>query len=237
MDRRVKPWDGVVPAEDLDAFVGGAGRANRALSAGSVPALVVVDMTRAFVDSRYPTGFSRTGAPAVAHNVVLLAAARAARVPVFFTKAYATEDHNPTAAERLGWKQTREGRVFEFAPGLPPGDVIVDELAPLPGETVVCKGGRPSAFFGTALASYLIHAGCDTVIVSGMTTSGCVRATVLDAFQFNFACVVPYECTADRSQVSHAVSLFDLHMKYADVVSLDETLAYLATTRSHRPDV
>jgi len=61
-----------------------------------------------------------------------------------------------------------------------------------------------------------------------MTTSGCVRATVLDAFQFNFHVVVPFECCADRSQISHQVNLFDIHMKYADVISLEETLAYIA---------
>jgi maleamate amidohydrolase len=108
----------------------------------------------------------------------------------------------------------------------------VPALAPAEGEIVINKGGKPSGFFGTALASYLIDAGADTVIVTGMTTSGCVRATVLDAFQYNFNVVVPFECAADRSQISHRVSLFDLHMKYADVVSLGETVDYLESTRA-----
>jgi nicotinamidase-related amidase len=113
---------------------------------------------------------------------------------------------------------------------LPPGDVIVDELTPEDDEIVITKGNKPSGFFGTPLASYLVHAGVDTAIVTGMTTSGCVRATVLDAFQNNFHVVIPHECSADRSQISHQVNLFDMHMKYADVVSLDETLGYLDST-------
>lgn len=91
--------------------------------------------------------------------------------------------------------------------------------------------GKPSAFFGTPLASHLVHAGCDTVIVTGMTTSGCVRATVLDAFKYNFNVVIPSECCADRSQISHKVNLVDMHMKYADVVSSDETIDYLQKLR------
>jgi maleamate amidohydrolase len=92
---------------------------------------------------------------------------------------------------------------------------------------VINKGSKPSGFFGTPLASYLVHAGVDTVIVTGMTTSGCVRATVLDAFQNNFHVIIPHECSADRSQISHKVNLFDMHMKYADVISLEETVEYL----------
>ncbi len=229
MSRNSRPWVGIVPADDIAAFGADVDHDNRPMTAGSRPALVVVDMTRSFVDSRYPTGFSTTGYPAVAANAVLLAAARAAGLPVFFTKAHPDERHIPHRLERGGWKQAGGRRRDPLAPGAPPGDVIVEELTPTPDEIVIYKGGRPSGFFGTPLASHLVDARCDTVIVSGMTTSGCVRATVLDAFQYNFACVVPIECTADRSQLSHVVSLFDLHMKYADVVSLAETTQYLAS--------
>ncbi len=224
-----KPWVGIVPDEDIAAFGIDLDHDDRPMTAGSRPALVVVDMTRAFVDSRYPTGFSPTGYPAVAATVLLLVAARAAGVPVFFTKAHPDEHHVPHRLERGGWKRADDRRREPPDPGTPPGDVIVEDLAPRTDEIVIYKGGRPSGFFGTPLASHLFAARCDTVIVSGMTTSGCVRATVLDAFQYNFACVVPIECTADRSQLSHVVSLFDLHMKYADVVSLAETTDYLAS--------
>lgn len=225
---REKPWDGVIPPQDLAAFAGGFDADDtRPMSVGTRPALLVVDMTRAFVDSDYPKGWGATGWPAVAATRTLLAAARTASAPVFFTQAYPWPDHRPRPAERGNWR---------FPPGppaaaeLPPGDVIVDDLAPLPDEIVLFKGSKSSAFFGTPLVAHLVHAGVDTVIVTGMTTSGCVRATVVDAFSYNFRVIVPAECVADRSQLSHQVNLFDIHMKYGDVVSLQETLDYVAGT-------
>lgn len=225
MSSASKPWAGVIPEEDLAAFGRGFDDQHRPLTAGVRPAVVVVDMTRAFVDSAYPTGWSPTGYPAVEANASLLASARAAGLPIYFTRGYPEPDAELPAAQRGRWKVNRAPA--PLPEGTPPGDVIVDELAPLPGEIVIDKGTKPSAFFGTPLVSYLVHNGCDTVIVTGMTTSGCVRASVLDAFQYNFNVIVPFECSADRSQISHRVSLFDMHMKYADVVSLDETVDYL----------
>lgn len=220
-----KPWDGVVPEEDVAAFGREFDRQERPITAGSRPAVVVVDMTRAFVDSAYPTGWSPTGQPAAEATARLLAVARGAGVPVFFTKAFATPDHVRRPVEVGRWKLNRAPEPLPAT--TPPGDVIDERLTPLPDEVVIDKGAKPSGFYGTPLASYLVHAGCDTVIVAGMTTSGCVRATVVDAFQYNFHVVVPFECTADRSQISHKINLFDIHMKYADVISLDETVEYL----------
>ena len=96
------------------------------------------------------------------------------------------------------------------------------------GEVIIPKL-RPSGFFGTSLADMLIYHQVDTVIVTGMTTSGCVRATAVDAFSYNFRVVVPEECSGDRAVVSHKVSLFDMHMKYADVVPLEAVLDRLAS--------
>jgi nicotinamidase-related amidase len=225
------PWEGIIPEEDIRAFRGADGVA-RPIRAGTRPALIIVDMTRAFVDSRYPAGWSETGYPAVDANRRLLAAAREAGIPVYFTKQYPFPDHKPLPSARGRWKS---GTFNREDPSLPPGDVIVDELAPLPGETVIDKQQKPSGFFGTPLASLLIYEGVDTTIITGMTTSGCVRATVLDAFQYNFHVVIPFECVADRSQISHRVNLFDMHMKYADVASLDDTLAYLAAVTEKVP--
>lgn len=224
-DSETKPWDGVIPAEDLASFAREFDKEDRPLTAGTRPAVLVIDMTRAFVDSTYSTGWSETGYPAVDATAELLTAARAAGVPIFFTKAYPEADHQPLPAERGRWKLNAAPAALPE--GTPPGDVIADKLAPQPDEIVINKGGKPSGFFGTPLASYLIHAGCDTTIVTGMTTSGCVRATVLDAFQYNFHVIVPHECTADRSQISHKVNLFDMHMKYADVIGVRETINYL----------
>jgi nicotinamidase-related amidase len=220
-----KPWADIVPADDVESFNATSDAASRPMTAGTKPAIVIVDMTMAFVDSAYPSGHSETGWPAVDANARLLEQARNLGVPVYFTKAYPTADRQARPQERGRWKTRGMRRALPA--GLPPGDVIVEALTPRDDEIVISKAGKPSGFFGTPLASYLVHDGVDTVIVTGMTTSGCVRATVLDGFQYNFHVVIPFECSADRSQISHKVSLFDMHMKYADVVSLDETVAYL----------
>jgi nicotinamidase-related amidase len=219
------PWDGIIPEVDVLSFRKGPEFVDRPIDAGTKPALIIIDMTRAFVDSAYPTGWSETGYPAAAANAKLLAAARRFGYPVFFTKGYASPDYKPAPGERGLWRGTGSGR--QVNPDLPPGDVIVDEITPIEGEIVINKGGKPSGFFGTPLTSLLIMAKVDTCIITGMTTSGCVRSTVLDAFQNNFSTIIPHEACADRSQVSHAVSLFDMHMKYSDVASVDATIAYM----------
>lgn len=224
------PWHDAIGADDLarylaagygDAFSSGE---FRAISAGASPALVVVDMTLAFVDGRWPTGCAETGPAAVEATVRLLAEVRGLGLPVYFTKLYADPSHVPFPAQKGRWKTS--GRRAPEA-DLPPGDVIVDELAPAPDELVVCKSHKPSGFFGTELASLLVYDKVDTVIVTGLTTSGCVRATAVDAFQYNFDVVIPFECVADRSQISHKVNLLDLHMKYADVAPLDHVIDWL----------
>jgi nicotinamidase-related amidase len=91
----------------------------------------------------------------------------------------------------------------------------------------VIKKQKPSGFFGTNLASYLTLLGCDSVIVVGTTTSGCVRTTVVDAFSLNYRVTLAEEGCFDRSEASHAVSLCDMHAKYADVVSTAEILSYI----------
>jgi maleamate amidohydrolase len=219
-----KPWSDLIPTDDVKSFASGFNAAERPMSAGTTAAIVVVDMTLAFVDSAYPTGHSETGWPCVEANAELLAVARALDVPVYFTKDHPDPSHVKLPQERGRWKT--QGAPRQPA-GLAPGDVIVDALTPTDDEIVIYKGNKPSGFFGTPLASLLTHQGIDTVIVTGMTTSGCVRATTLDAFMNNFHVVIPHECSADRSQISHKVNLFDMHMKYADVVSLAETVEYL----------
>ena len=108
------------------------------------------------------------------------------------------------------------------------GNEIVAMIAPGP-QDIVIKKQKPSGFFGTNLASYLTLLGCDSVIVAGTTTSGCVRATVVDAFSLNYRVILAEEGCFDRSEASHAVSLCDMHAKYADVVSTAEILSYFDT--------
>jgi nicotinamidase-related amidase len=104
-------------------------------------------------------------------------------------------------------------------------------LAPAPGDLLIHKR-RASIFYGTPLAAYLTEARIDTVILCGNTTSGCVRASAVDAFNCGFKVVVVEECTFDRNWLSHKVNLFDLDTKYADVMFLDDVLAYLAGLQS-----
>jgi nicotinamidase-related amidase len=108
------------------------------------------------------------------------------------------------------------------------GYEFVAEVAPS-SEDLLLPKRHPSAFFGTPLVSYLVALGADSVIVSGVSTSGCVRGTVIDAFSNNYAVSVVEECTFDRLVVSHKINLYDMHGKYADVVSLAETLDYLGS--------
>ena len=220
------PWDDVMPAADLAAIMRPPEPMDAPPIAGKRPALIIVDMTRMFVDKAYPSGCPNTRGTVQA-NRVLLESARARKIPVFFTKSYADPLHEPTSAERGLWKHGPLG-----VEGLPPGDVIVEELAPLADETIVTKGSKPSAFFGTSLMAMLTALRVDTAIVTGISTSGCVRATALDAFQHNLHAVIPHEATADRSQISHKINLFDLHMKYASVRNTATVLAYMAAVES-----
>ena len=106
------------------------------------------------------------------------------------------------------------------------GNDIIPPIAPHAIDVVIAKN-KPSVFFGTLLAAYLVDLQADSLIVCGSTTSGCIRATVIDGFSYNYRMSVVEECTFDRSEASHAINLFDMHQKYADVVALDQVLAYL----------
>jgi len=122
------------------------------------------------------------------------------------------------------------GRLAEKVPALMGvarhGYDFVAEVAPVDGDTLLPKK-HPSAFFGTPLASYLIDLGADTLVVTGCTTSGCVRGSVVDAFAYNFRVLVPHDAVYDRSATSHAVNLFDMASKYADVATTADALTML----------
>jgi maleamate amidohydrolase len=186
---------------------------------GARPALLVVDMTRGFVEDEFPMGWFATGGPCKQAIARLLVVTRECSIPTFFTKGFV-----PTVeAERGAW--LRGGKTPKGAD--PREHEIVDVLTPTLGELVVVKA-KPSAFFGTQLQSMLNYLNIDSVIVTGMTTSGCVRATVNDAFALNYRVVIPVECVADRSQLSHRVELVDMGVKYADLVHVDDLIAQLS---------
>lgn len=210
-------WDDVIPAEDLKVF--SKGKFGGEKEYGKKPAIIVVDMTYGFIDDAYPIACSKMGWP-TAHAIrKLLDKGREKGIPIFFTR----DEHPKTATERGRWKHetTLETKKFD-----PKQYQIVDEIKPQDNEVVITKI-FPSGFFGTNLASMLVFHNVDTVIVTGLVTSGCVRATVVDAFSYNFIVIVPEECIGDRGMISHKVSAFDMHMKYADVVSLSKVLGYL----------
>jgi maleamate amidohydrolase len=126
------------------------------------------------------------------------------------------------------WKNTRSGERVKTAVTNLPGDTIVPEIGPEPRDIVIAKH-KPSAFHGTPLASFLTLFGADSLIVAGTTTSGCVRASVVDAFSDNYRVTVVEEGCFDRAQASHALSLCDMHAKYADVAKLDEVVSFIGT--------
>ncbi|MCC6192745.1 MAG: isochorismatase family protein [Anaerolineales bacterium] len=206
-------WDDLIPESDKEWF---ARSHHGGLSgAGTCPALLVVDVTDDFVDPRYPLVAGSMGRQVVAAIRPLLEQARQIQIPVVYTVA------------QVPVLPVVRGRRKGTAPSAE-GNRIVADLEPLEAEPVIAKP-KPSAFFATPLASWLIFWGVDTVIVTGLVTSGCIRATVVDAYSHNFRVLLPVECVGDRSEVSHKVNLFDMHMKYADVLSVADVMQSLAS--------
>jgi nicotinamidase-related amidase len=133
----------------------------------------------------------------------------------------------PHVAPKEGFDR---GRLSDKVPAImnvaAKGYEFVAEIAPQERDILLPKK-HPSAFYGTPLASYLINLGADSLIVTGCSTSGCVRSSVVDAFSYNFRVMVPQDAVYDRSATSHAVNLFDMASKYADVLSTDDALVTL----------
>jgi nicotinamidase-related amidase len=191
---------------------------------GERPAVLVVDFQKSFCTPGYVGGadFSE----AVGNTAVLLQACRASGVPVIFT-VVAYQDARREA-----------GRFLDKCPALKLCLVGADAVAldprlgRLPSEPCLVKK-YASSFFGTDLSPMLVMLGVDTLIVTGCTTSGCVRATVVDGMQHGYRVTVPRECVADIAAEPHEANLFDIDAKYGDVLTLDETLAHVR--RRNRP--
>lgn len=195
---------------------------NARLGFGSRPAVVVVDMCRAYFEPGSPLHLGRPEVVDACRRLVT--GARAAGVPVLWTRV----EYEPGMTN--GGVFARKATVLRvFEQGGPLGD-WVDGLEPAPGEDVVTKQAA-SGFFGTDLAGRLRGRGVDTVVVCGVSTSGCVRATALDACQHNLVPIVVRDACGDRDQAIHDANLFDLDNKYADVEPLDAVLAHVASLR------
>ena len=186
---------------------------------GERPALIVIDMLKAFTDETAPLGANLE--PQLAAIVPLLAAAHARSAPVIFSSVRYDESDVRDAGI---WARKMKGVTSLQADGK--GWELDPRLDFRRGDILLYKK-YASCFFGTDLVPKLLTARVDTLIITGCTTSGCVRATAVDACQNGFRSIVVREAVGDRSAAAHAQSLFDLDAKYADVVGLDDAAGYL----------
>jgi maleamate amidohydrolase len=201
-------------------------RLGGSLTLGTHPAVLVVDFQYGFTEPEATAGADLTAEVEATRR--LLDAARAKALPIVFT----TIGYEPHMKDAALWPE--KGPVL-LELELGSHWVEIDSrLDRRDDEVIVVKKGA-SGFFGTNLASILISQRVDTVILCGATTSGCVRATAVDALQYGWPTLVPRECAGDRAQAPHEANLFDMQAKYADVVSLEEALDYLASVRSREP--
>ena len=201
---------------------------------GQRPVLLVIDVTYNFTGdrgddhltsvSKFFTSCGPAAWMAIPRLQQLLASAREAGVPVVYTRSQPLPERVRTALRKHSRNvgDTPEARTR--------GNEFTAEIAPRPGDIVIEKT-RASAFFGTPLLVYLRALKADQLIVTGTSTSGCVRATVTDAFTNDYDVIVVEECVFDRFPTSHKASLFDMDSKYADVLSADEVLADLDRLR------
>ena len=185
--------------------------------AGTRPAVVVVDFIEGFTNPASALHCDTDAAVEATRS--LLDAARAAEAPIVFTTISYTDDD----IERAALFIAKAPALAVLRPGSPWVEVDA-RLGRLSGEPVLAKLFA-SAFFGTTLDEMLSQAGCDTVVVTGASTSGCVRATAVDALQHGYRVLVPRDAVADRAPDAHNGSLLDIDAKYGDVISLDEAIA------------
>lgn len=223
-------WDPYLSERDRALFLASGYGAKPRL--GDRPAVLVIDVTYEFtgpsrqpvisVVREHPNACGEEAWDAVARMRRLIDAARAAAVPVLYTRG----DPAHPLLDRASWA-AKNPRLLDRT-----GDdnVIVKEIEPAPDDPVITKV-KPSGFFGTPLAQYLTVLGVDQLICCGGTTSGCVRATVVDAFSHGYRTAVAADASFDRGEASHAIGLFDMAYKYANVMTTDDLVAYLADVR------
>lgn len=184
---------------------------------GARTALIVVDIIHGFTSLECPLGSNADSV--VEANKVLIDAFHTRGLPVFFTTVVYDNDQQASVfrARVPALNELRRGSHW----------CDIDTRLPRLTSDVIIEKTHASAFHGTALASILNTQGVDSLVVTGLTTSGCVRASAVDGLQYNFKVMVPREATGDRDQSAHESNLYDLNAKYADVLSVEETLAKL----------
>jgi len=222
-----------------DRFLSERDRARSALEparrkgVGSKPALLMVDLYRgAFGDApaplleaikTWPGSCGLAGWEALPRIEALLGEARTLGVPVVHITGMQGVPGWREATPRGGQRDDpasveRRRRRYE----------IMDALTPIDGEVVLRKTA-PSAFWGTSLVGHLVSLGIDTLVIAGESTSGCVRATVVDGKSYRYRVLVPEPCVFDRDEASHAINLYDIDQKYGDVLPLEDVIDYLRT--------
>ncbi len=212
-------WFERIPPEEFEVYK--TAGFNKRQQPGKSPALLVVDCTLSFTGSQgkesvlaaikeYQSACGPASWQAVAYIKEVLDLFRKKGRPVVFSRPDVYD-------QSFAGEATKSGK----GAGMVSGNDIVPDIAPLPSEWVVDKA-KASCFFGTPLASYLMQKGIDTLFVVGVSTSGCVRASVIDAFSHGFKVFLIEEGCFDRSAFAHAANLFDMDAKYANVITLDE---------------
>jgi nicotinamidase-related amidase len=217
-----KPWDGVITADDQERYDrAGFGRPS---GIDTRPALLIIDVQyrtlgdtpKPFYEALedYSTACGQVGWDAVAHIAELVEVFRKNGHPILY----------PHVAPKMSYDSGTLGAKVPSIMSIPEqGYRIPPEVAPAPNDIMLPKK-HPSAFFGTPLASYLVDLQADSLVVTGCSTSGCVRSTVVDAFAYNYKVLVPYDAVYDRSETVHKVNLFDMGQKYADVMSTSDVI-------------
>lgn len=219
-----QPWQEFLTSQDVEVFAASGYGQRRDLIAPM--AVIVVDVTYAFTGEPglgllesiedYPNSCGPAAWAAVEVLQRVLPTLREAGIPIIYTTG--APDH--AWLQRLSWGQKQARSPADSAKA----NEIVEPIRPRPGDIVIAKT-KPSAFFDTPLPQYLVGYGIRQLVVCGGSTSGCVRATVVDGFSHGYRVAVLAEATFDRGQAPHAISLFDMQQKYADLTSADELLA------------
>lgn len=218
-------WKDVVSPEVIEVYR----TFRREVYVGNSPALVAIDLYEMVyqggpapileVTKNYPVSCGEYAWEAIPPTQRLFSAARRAQIPIFYSTGETRPDANPAKVVAA------QGPNMGFAEDL---YAIRSEFAPQAGDTVIRKV-RASAFFGTPLTAHLVSLGVNTVIMIGESTSGCLRASAVDAYSHGFHVTIVEECCFDRSLISHKINLFDLHHKYADVMHADKVIRHLDT--------
>ncbi|TYT62634.1 isochorismatase family protein [Natrialba swarupiae] len=206
----------IIPKDDLDYMDQGGYGAR--MGWGERPAVLVVDMLEIFASSDH-LGRSESSGSTISETKRLLSAAREADLPVFYTRL---ADDETTLRNHRGIIDEKKDGAFDNV-DIDAASTIHPELTPEDGDVVLEKP-KLSAFFDTHLANVLRLEGIDTLVIVGLSTSGGVRSSVVDANCHNIRPIVPAECVGDRSEISHEVTLFNIDMKFGDVESVSDTV-------------